>query len=170
MTSDRPAPHDVSPDSPAPVNERDLPRVRFLSGSLAERELVVPASGCTIGRSRRCTIRLDPTADSIASGEHVTIGYSPGLGWWLEDAGSTNGTWAGLHRISGRTAIPAENEYSIGSPNSRGCVRFYVAFPAERRKARSQDPVRPRLSDLLAESGFDQGDAGNPEAREITPP
>ena len=137
--------------------ERDLPRVRFLSGSLIEREVIVPPTGCTIGRSRQCTIRLDATIDAVASGKHLAIGHAPDIGWWIEDLGSTNGTWLGVERLTGRVPIPIENEFSLGGPSTRGCIRFYVAFPTERRKARSQDPARPRLSELMAEAERSRG-------------
>jgi hypothetical protein len=142
---------EATPPAPNALADRDLPRLRFLSGSRRDGELVVPGDGCTIGRSHRCTIRLDQAVDTLVSGQHVKIGPAADGTWWIEDLGSTNGTWLDNRKLEGRTAIPPENEFTLGKPGLDGSVRLYVAFPALRRKARSTDPPRVRIADVLAE-------------------
>jgi pSer/pThr/pTyr-binding forkhead associated (FHA) protein len=54
-----------------------------------------------IGRSRQCALRLD-SAD--ISGKHARLGYENGQ-FWVEDLGSTNGTFVNEQQISGRVNV-----------------------------------------------------------------
>jgi pSer/pThr/pTyr-binding forkhead associated (FHA) protein len=51
-----------------------------------------------VGRSRECTVRLD--VQDISS-RHARLGYEGGQ-FWIEDLGSTNGTFLNQQQISGR--------------------------------------------------------------------
>ncbi|NDC37774.1 MAG: FHA domain-containing protein [Proteobacteria bacterium] len=54
-----------------------------------------------IGRSKQCAVRLD-SAD--ISGRHARMGYENGQ-FWIEDLGSTNGTFVDGQQISGRVNL-----------------------------------------------------------------
>lgn len=64
----------------------------------------------TIGRSRKCGLRLD---SSGISSEHATLGCERGA-FWIEDLGSTNGTFIGGVRISGVQMLGKEETVVIG--------------------------------------------------------
>ena len=54
-----------------------------------------------IGRSNKCAVRLDTPS---ISGKHARIGFENGK-FWVEDLGSTNGTFVNGQQISGRMTI-----------------------------------------------------------------
>lgn len=54
-----------------------------------------------IGRSRPCALRLD-SAD--VSGRHARVGFD-GDNFWVEDLGSTNGTFVRGSRVAGKTKV-----------------------------------------------------------------
>lgn len=64
-----------------------------------------------IGRSRKCGLRLDA---SDVSSEHARLGTEDGR-CWVEDLGSTNGTYVGSERISGRRFLAPGETISIAS-------------------------------------------------------
>ena len=63
-----------------------------------------------IGRGNDAAIRLD---DDYASTRHARIANS-GDQWFVEDLGSTNGTYVGSSRISQATAIQLGTQVRIG--------------------------------------------------------
>lgn len=63
-----------------------------------------------IGRSRKCEIRLDSAS---VSGEHARIGHDGGK-VWVEDLGSTNGTFLQGMRISGRQVLDEGEAIIVG--------------------------------------------------------
>lgn len=63
-----------------------------------------------IGRGNDAAIRLD---DDYVSTRHARIGAS-GDQWYVEDLGSTNGTYVGSSRISQPTAISLGTQVRIG--------------------------------------------------------
>jgi len=70
----------------------------------------VPEQAVYVGRSKRCALRLD-SAD--ISGEHARIGYESGQ-FWVEDLGSTNGTYVRGQQVSGRIAVPPGEAIVLG--------------------------------------------------------
>jgi pSer/pThr/pTyr-binding forkhead associated (FHA) protein len=63
-----------------------------------------------IGRSRQCSLRLDsPTISS----KHARVGYESGE-FWVEDLGSTNGTFVNGQQIAGRVNVQAGVPISFG--------------------------------------------------------
>lgn len=55
----------------------------------------------TIGRYEDNTIELD---DDFVSGSHAEIFYEQGT-WWLQDLGSTNGTFLNTQRVNNRIRL-----------------------------------------------------------------
>lgn len=70
----------------------------------------VPDQPIYIGRSKVCALRLD-SAD--ISARHARMGYEGGE-FWIEDLGSTNGTFINQQQISGRVAVPPGTPISLG--------------------------------------------------------
>ena len=69
-----------------------------------------------IGRGRHCDLVLD---SAKVSREHAVI-RREGDAWWIEDLGSSNGTWLGKTRVE-RRRIADGDEYSICAERLR-CV------------------------------------------------
>ena len=65
-----------------------MAKLTFAEGPLQGEVIELPATGTTIGRSRRCDITLD---DGKVSGEHALLRLDNGL-WWVYDLQSSNGT------------------------------------------------------------------------------
>jgi pSer/pThr/pTyr-binding forkhead associated (FHA) protein len=65
----------------------------------------------TVGRSRGCGLRLDA---SDVSGEHARIGQDQ-QGIWVEDLGSTNGTFVKDQKISGRCYLKEGEHVRVGA-------------------------------------------------------
>jgi pSer/pThr/pTyr-binding forkhead associated (FHA) protein len=63
-----------------------------------------------IGRAKQCVLRLD-SAD--ISAKHARLGYESGE-FWIEDLGSTNGTFVNNQQISGRTNVAAGMPIVVG--------------------------------------------------------
>lgn len=63
-----------------------------------------------VGRSRQCSLRLD--VPSVSS-RHAKIGFESGE-FWVEDLGSTNGTFINQQQISGRARVPSGTVMFLG--------------------------------------------------------
>lgn len=90
-----------------------------------------------IGRSKQCQLRLD-SAD--ISARHARMGYENGE-FWIEDLGSTNGTFVNQQQISGRVGVPAGlpvvlgREISVFGVTSEDQIAQAVTFASEAYKA-----------------------------------
>lgn len=60
-----------------------------------------PDQPVTVGRSRQCGVRLDLASVSM---QHARVGYESGQ-FWVEDLGSTNGTFVADKQVSSRVAV-----------------------------------------------------------------
>lgn len=69
-----------------------------------------PDQPLTVGRARTAAVRLDVGTVSL---QHARIGYESGE-FWVEDLGSTNGTFAGDKQVSSRTAVAAGIPIRLG--------------------------------------------------------
>ena len=63
-----------------------------------------------LGRADACHVRLD---DRYASQFHARL-YEKNGGWFLEDLGSTNGTYLNRQRVSGSAEVHAGDQIRIG--------------------------------------------------------
>lgn len=64
----------------------------------------------TIGRDVNNSIVID---DTFASAEHSLLTFR-GRAWYVEDRGSTNGTWLNGHRLGGIAALGFGDEIQVG--------------------------------------------------------
>ncbi len=63
-----------------------------------------------IGRSKRCSLRLEV---SDISAEHARVGFENGK-FWVEDLGSTNGTFVNQQQVSGRMEVQPSTPITVG--------------------------------------------------------
>ena len=116
----RPAREPVA--SPVPAHRPPSPKLSRASsrripttltvteGSLAGTTLSLMDSGVLLGRNPECTLVLD---DDFASGRHARIFRRDG-GWFVEDLGSTNGTFLESNRLTEPTPVEVGSTLRIG--------------------------------------------------------
>jgi pSer/pThr/pTyr-binding forkhead associated (FHA) protein len=68
-----------------------------VAGPLTGTTIPLTSSGVLIGRAPSCTLVLD---DDYSSSRHARI-FPQGGQWFVEDLGSTNGTYIGEERVQG---------------------------------------------------------------------
>ncbi|GAA1864126.1 FHA domain-containing protein FhaB/FipA [Myceligenerans crystallogenes] len=104
------------PGGPAPTPVGGVPRsgapsrLVVVAGPLTGTTIPLTQSGILIGRAPSCTLVLD---DDYSSSRHARI-YPQGNQWYVEDLGSTNGTYMNDQRIQGTVPLPAGVGVQIG--------------------------------------------------------
>lgn len=98
----------AAPSRPAP---RGGPaRLAVTSGPLRGTTIPLAGSGILVGRAPACTLVLD---DEYTSSRHARV--FPQFGeWYVEDLGSTNGTFVDEMRIMEPTAVPPGVAIRVG--------------------------------------------------------
>jgi pSer/pThr/pTyr-binding forkhead associated (FHA) protein len=110
----RPRSRPTAPSRPVPRSgpgrpARRQPRELVVTDEGGRR--TVPLNGpMTVGRAATCDVVL---ADTYVSNVHARI-YDRDGGWWLEDLGSTNGTYVNRTRVSTPTAVGPGDEIRMG--------------------------------------------------------
>ena len=84
--------------------------VAILDGANAGETVSLDGAPLLIGRGTDAAIRLD---DDYVSTRHARIASSNGQ-WFVEDLGSTNGTYIGSQRLSQPSALQAGSKVRIG--------------------------------------------------------
>lgn len=79
-------------------------------GALAGTSVRLGETPVTLGRAQDCTIVLD---DDYASSRHARIFPQDGQ-WWVEDLGSTNGTYLDRNRLTSPTTVPLGVPVRVG--------------------------------------------------------
>ena len=116
-------------DLARPVGSRRVPDERASAQELAHRSVLVAEGGgglragsafeldssATIGRSPAVEIQID---DPFASGRHARI-YERGGLFYLEDMGSTNGTFLNGTAVRSQELLQAEDNIRIGDTEFR---------------------------------------------------
>jgi pSer/pThr/pTyr-binding forkhead associated (FHA) protein len=111
-----PAPAREKPDKSrkkqkAPAKKRGTPtHVAVVQGGNTGITAQLAEAPILIGRGNDAAIRLD---DDYVSTRHARIAAS-GEQWFVEDLGSTNGTYVGTQRITQPTAIGLGSQVRIG--------------------------------------------------------
>jgi pSer/pThr/pTyr-binding forkhead associated (FHA) protein len=90
---------------------RSGPRALIVTaGALAGTRIALDGRPIMIGRADDSTLVLD---DDYASTRHARISQS-GDDWYVEDLGSTNGTYLDRNKVSGPTRVPIGTPIRIG--------------------------------------------------------
>jgi hypothetical protein len=107
-----PAPAPIAPPVRVSAQHPEAPtRLVVTNGPLRGTTLPLLATGVVMGRSALANLVLD---DEYASGRHAQI-VQQGGEWYLEDLGSTNGTYLGREKIAGPTLLRAGQTIRIGN-------------------------------------------------------
>jgi pSer/pThr/pTyr-binding forkhead associated (FHA) protein len=90
---------------------RDVPQSLVVTeGSLAGTSIALRGTPVTIGRANESTLVL---ADDYASNHHARLVPRDGE-WFVEDLGSTNGTYLDRTKVTGPTQVPMGVAIRIG--------------------------------------------------------
>jgi pSer/pThr/pTyr-binding forkhead associated (FHA) protein len=79
-------------------------------GPLRGTTLPLTSSAILVGRAPSCTLVLD---DDYSSSRHARL-YPEGGQWFVEDLGSTNGTFLGQARVERPTPVPPGAQVRVG--------------------------------------------------------
>jgi pSer/pThr/pTyr-binding forkhead associated (FHA) protein len=94
-----------------PRNQRGTPRKLVVTGgALTGTSLSLTDAGVSVGRSPDSTVVL---SDDYASTRHARLFPNNGQ-WYVEDLGSTNGTYLDRSKVNGPTAVPLGVPIRIG--------------------------------------------------------
>jgi hypothetical protein len=99
-----------SRSKPAKPRRGDPTSVAIVEGGNSGEVISLANAPLLIGRGNDAAIRLD---DDYVSTRHARIAVS-GDQWYVEDLGSTNGTYVGTSRITQATAISLGTQIRIG--------------------------------------------------------
>jgi len=95
---------------PSRAGRRQPTSLTVTEGSLAGTTLSLMDSGVLLGRNPECTLVLD---DDFASGRHARI-YRRDAAWFVEDLGSTNGTFLGSSKLTKPMPLEVGSTLRIG--------------------------------------------------------
>lgn len=105
------APRPAAKQSKPPRNQRGTPRKLVVTGgALTGTSLSLSDAGISVGRSPDSTLVL---SDDYASTRHARLFPNNGQ-WYVEDLGSTNGTYLDRSKVNGPTAVPLGVPIRIG--------------------------------------------------------
>lgn len=104
--------------APAAVQRRRQATLEVLDAGrsrLVRGERIGVISGATLGRETGNIVRIEE--DSVSS-RHAVLRHDGGR-WWLEDLGSTNGTFVNDTRVTGRAPLKSGDVVQIGLVTAR---------------------------------------------------
>jgi pSer/pThr/pTyr-binding forkhead associated (FHA) protein len=105
-----PATEPVTPKPSRGAGKRIPGTLTVTEGSLAGTTLSLMDAGVLLGRNPECTLVLD---DDFASGRHARIFRRDGR-WFVEDLGSTNGTYLGSAKLTEAKPVEVGTTLRIG--------------------------------------------------------
>lgn len=97
-----PRPHKAIRKGPA--------HLAVIEGSMRGTTIPLAESGVLLGRNPESSLVL---SDDFASGRHARI-YPEADGWYLDDLGSTNGTYIGSQRVGEHVQVSTGTQIRIG--------------------------------------------------------
>ncbi|GAA1176432.1 FHA domain-containing protein FhaB/FipA [Nesterenkonia xinjiangensis] len=91
--------------------QRPKPRKLVVTeGPLTGTQLDLGSAPIMLGRAQECTLVLE---DDYSSGKHARL-FPQGSRWFLEDLGSTNGTWLGEEQLTRASTVEPGERIRIG--------------------------------------------------------
>ena len=105
--------HPIGPGGRAPATDGWL--VAVTGGGISPGERFDLFGGLSIGRGAQAEVRIE---DKFASGIHARL-YSRGSSYYVEDMGSTNGTYLNGERLRGEAELSDLDEIRIGDTEFR---------------------------------------------------
>ena len=102
-----------APATPAPPRQTKSSgpsRLVVTEGPLRGTIIPLGSSAVLLGRAPSCTLVLD---DDYSSSRHARI-YPQGGQWFVEDLGSTNGTFVADQRVEAPTPVPTGTPVRVG--------------------------------------------------------
>ena len=105
-------PPSAVPGRSAPFPRRDVGPRRLVvtAGPLRGTTLPLTSSAILVGRAPSCTLVLD---DDYSSSRHARLFPQDGE-WFVEDLGSTNGTFVGKERVTEPVALRVGSQVRVG--------------------------------------------------------
>jgi hypothetical protein len=100
----------AQPAGPPAPSRSGPSRLVVVAGPLTGTTLPLTTSSILIGRAPSCTLVLD---DDFSSSRHARI-FPQGDQWYVEDLGSTNGTYIGDQKLTSPVHLPAGVSVQIG--------------------------------------------------------
>jgi len=106
-----------APPTPSPAGAPPVPDARpgqlvvVAPPELAGRSVEVGAGGVLVGRGSGCDLVVE---DTYVSQRHLRISEASPDAWWVEDLGSTNGTFIGGDRVVAPRQVGRGMPVSIG--------------------------------------------------------
>ncbi len=102
------------------------------------RELVPSGDDARLGRDPEIEFPTDPD-DDIVSAVHARVWRAADGAWWLEDLGSTNGTWLNGRRLAAAERLRSGDRFTLGQ---RGPA-FGVRIPGDLGRTRAEAAIDP---------------------------
>ncbi len=115
----------------------------FLHDERGQRIFEVPPAGARLGRDPECELNF-PDQETLVSAFHARVFCKDDGSWWLEDVGSTNGTWVKGARIAEPVRLRTGDRFTLGQ---RG-PGIGVNVPGELKRTLEEKPIdtsRPLL-------------------------
>jgi len=107
------------------------------------RELVPAGDDARFGRDPDLEFPTDPD-DDIVSAVHARARRAGDGTWWLEDLGSTNGTWLNGRRLAAPERLRSGDRFTLGQ---RGPA-YAVRIPGDLGRTRAEAAIDPALPAL----------------------
>ena len=104
------APAQPTPAPPRQTRPTGPTRLVVTDGPLRGTIIPLGASAVLLGRAPSCTLVLD---DDYSSSRHARI-YPQGGQWFVEDLGSTNGTFVADQRVEAPTPLQTGTPVRVG--------------------------------------------------------
>jgi len=120
-----------------PAHFHRLPAV-ILRDERHGRDLVPAGDEARLGRDPDIEFPCDPD-DDIVSAVHARVRRDADGAWWLEDLGSTNGTWLNGRRLAAAERLRTGDRLTLGQ---RGPA-FAVRIPGEMARTRPEAAIDP---------------------------
>jgi len=102
------------------------------------REFVPSGDDARLGRDPEIEFPTDPD-DDIVSAVHARVRRAADGAWWLEDLGSTNGTWLNGRRLAAAERLRSGDRFTLGQ---RGPA-FGVRIPGDLGRTRAEAAIDP---------------------------